>query len=159
MHRLIYIRLVTSHTRNCTNGTKPTIRIHHSFDDQVLDTPFSIEEVECAVSKLKSGGADGLQPVYITFGAPAINSWLLRIYNIIRYLKDIPPSLKLGVTIPILCRFSSRLDIPHHAQMAYRHGISCADANIATQEAFLHFIPEDEKPIVCFYDLKESSIL
>ena len=74
------------------------------FDDQVLDTLFSIEEVECVIRKLKSGksgGTDGLQPEYIKFGGPAINSWILRIFNAIKNLEDIPPSLKLGVTIPV----------------------------------------------------------
>ena len=98
---------------------------HFSFADQVLDVPLSIEEVECAVSKLKggkSGGADGLLPEHITFGGPAINAWLLRIFNAIRDLENIPPSL---VTIPVFkgkCRDPSNTNsyCGYHTFFYYR---------------------------------------
>ena len=70
-------------------------------NDQVLDTPFTIEEIENAVKKLKAGnggGFDGLQPEHIKY---VLLIWLQRIFNGIILLEDIPPSLKVGVTIPV----------------------------------------------------------
>ena len=73
-------------------------------NDQVLDTPFTIEEIENAVKKLKvgkGGGFDGLQPEHIKYSGHSLLIWLQRIFNGIILLEDIPPSLKVGVTIPV----------------------------------------------------------
>ena len=75
-----------------------------SYDDQIVDTPFTTEEIEEAVKKLKcgkSGGVDGLQPEHIKYGGHSLILWLQRIFNAIVALEDIPPCLKLGVTVPV----------------------------------------------------------
>ena len=69
--------------------------------DFILDTDISIEEVEAAVKSLKlgkSGSADKLNPEHLKYGGHTLHSWLLRIFTAVVH---IPPSLKLGVIIPI----------------------------------------------------------
>ena len=66
--------------------------------------PFEVEEIESAIRKLKcgkSGGADGLQPEHIKYGGHSITLWFQSIFNKISTLEDLPPCLKLGVTIPV----------------------------------------------------------
>ena len=76
-------------------------------DDRILDTQFTIEEIENAVTRLKcgrGGGADGLQPEHLKYGCHSLILWLQRIFNAIILLEDIPSCLKLGVTVPIFKR-------------------------------------------------------
>ena len=72
--------------------------------DFILDTDITIEEVEAAVKSLKlgkSGGADKLNPEHLKYGGHTLHSWLLRIFTAVAHFETIPPSLKLGVNIPI----------------------------------------------------------
>lgn len=76
----------------------------HCYNDGTLDTPFSIEEIEHAVKKLKIGkgcGADKLQAEHLKYGGHIVLLWLQRIFNTIIQLEGIPPCLKLGITVPI----------------------------------------------------------
>ena len=68
-----------------------------------FDTDITIDEVETAVMSLKSGksgGADYLNPEHLKYGGYALHAWL-RIFTAILCLESIPPSLKLGVIIPV----------------------------------------------------------
>ena len=47
----------------------------------------------------KSGGADGLLAEHLKNGGPTL--WLKRIFNTIIRLEQIPPSLNLGVFVPV----------------------------------------------------------
>ena len=72
--------------------------------DLILDTDITIEEVEAAVKSLKlgkSGGADKLNPEHLKYGGHTLHSWLLRVFTAVVHFETIPPSLKLGVIIPI----------------------------------------------------------
>ena len=74
----------------------------HGFEDLILDTPFTTEEVENALRKLKtkrSGAADGLLPEHLKHG-PVLTAWLKSILNSIISLEKIPGSLKLGMIVP-----------------------------------------------------------
>ena len=56
----------------------------HGFEDLILDTHFTTEEVENALKKLKtkrSGGADGLLAEHLKRGGPVLTAWLKRILN------------------------------------------------------------------------------
>ena len=81
----------------------PSLHAHsYSYNDEVLDTPFSVEEIECAVRKLKCGkgsGADELKSEHLNYGGRPILLWPQRIFNAVIQLDNIPPCLKLGVII------------------------------------------------------------
>ena len=55
------------------------------YNDQTLDTPFTIEEMEGAVKRLKcgKGGDAGLHPEHIKYGGHSLSLWLQRIFNAI----------------------------------------------------------------------------
>ncbi len=70
----------------------------------ILDTPFSIDEVSCALKRLKAGKAgehDGLQPEHLKHGGEALKIWVRQICNSIIELEVIPDVLKLGVICPV----------------------------------------------------------
>ena len=80
------------------------------YEDFTFDTDITIDEVATAVSSQKSGksgggggggGADNLDPEHLKYGGYALHAWLLRIFTAILCLESIPPSLKLGVIIPL----------------------------------------------------------
>ena len=76
----------------------------HDFDNFILDTLFTVEEVENALTKLKtkrSGGADGLVAEHLKHGGPVLTVWLKRILNSVISLEQIPASLKLGMIVPV----------------------------------------------------------
>ena len=78
--------------------------LSHGLDDQIMDVEFTFEEVEDVVKQLKTGksaGADGLQPEHLKYGGPALVRWLLRIFNAISKLEEIPSSLKLSMITPV----------------------------------------------------------
>ena len=54
--------------------------------DEVVDTPFEVEEVELALKHLKSkraGGPDNLSPEHLKFAGPAFVNWLCQVINCI----------------------------------------------------------------------------
>ena len=78
--------------------------LSHGFQDSLLDDPITSEEIEGALRKMKnrkSGGADGLLAEHLKNGGPTLIVWLKRIFNTIIRLEQIPPSLKLGVIVPV----------------------------------------------------------
>ena len=77
----------------------------HGFDDLIVDTPFTVEEVKNALTKLKtkrSGGADGLAAEHLKHGGPVLTVWLKCILNSVISFEQIPASLKLGMIVPVL---------------------------------------------------------
>ena len=76
----------------------------YGFEDGILNIPFTVEEIEYALMKLKtkkSAGADGLFAEHLKHGGPVLTLWLKHILNFIISLEQIPASLKLGVIVPI----------------------------------------------------------
>ena len=76
----------------------------HLYEDFTFDTDITMEEVATAVKCLKpgkSGGADNLDPEHLKHGGYTLHVWLLRIFTATLRLESIPPSLKLGVIIPV----------------------------------------------------------
>ena len=75
------------------------------FNDKFkVDTPFTLEEVENAVHKLKPGrasGCDGLIGEHLIHGGQTVLSWLRNILNAIVEVEAIPPALKSGSIILI----------------------------------------------------------
>ncbi len=70
----------------------------------ILDTEFTLAEVECALKTLKlskSGGNDSLDPEHLYFGSETPSLWLTKILNRIAALEEIPISLNEGLVIPI----------------------------------------------------------
>ena len=87
---------------HCCESTPSLNARSFGHDDQILDTQFTTEEIENAVTRLKcgrGGGADGLQPEHLKYGCHSLILWLQRIFNAIILLEDIPSCLK--VTVPI----------------------------------------------------------
>ena len=75
-----------------------------SNEEHILDVPFTLEEVKCAVMKLKSRkccGPDGLSAEHLKWGGDSLHLWLLGIVNSIIDLEEIPPLFKLGSICPI----------------------------------------------------------
>ena len=77
----------------------------HGFEDFLLDSPMTSEEIESALRKMKSRrswGADrGLLAEHLKNGGPTLVAWLKRIFTTIIHLEQIPPSFKLGVIVPV----------------------------------------------------------
>ena len=76
----------------------------HGFDDLILDTPFTVEEVENALTKPKtkrSGGVDGLVAEHLKHGGSVLTVWLKCILNSVICFEQIPASLKLGMILPV----------------------------------------------------------
>ena len=72
--------------------------------DDVLDEPFSVDEIEAAVSRLKkgkSGSVDNLLPEHLIYGGPALILWLKQIFNAFIHLEHIPCSFLTGKLTPI----------------------------------------------------------
>ena len=75
-----------------------------SNEDHLLDVPFSSEEVEAVLKKLKkrkSPGLDGLLAEHLQYGGIAVVNWLAGLLNAIVVLKEIPEMMKCGVVIPV----------------------------------------------------------
>ena len=73
-------------------------------EDMVLDTPFTTEEVDNALRRLKSGkaaGHDMLQPEHLKYGGEAIRIWVQQISDAIVELESVPDALKMGIVTPI----------------------------------------------------------
>ena len=78
--------------------------ISSSFEkeEHFLDVPFTQEEVDFAIQKLKlnkPSGPDDLTAEHLRYGEHSISLWLTEIFN--SELEHIPPSLKFGITIPV----------------------------------------------------------
>ena len=72
-----------------------------SNEEYLPDTPFTIEELEQALHKLKmrkACGLDGLLAEHLKFGGQAILTWLLKI---IVELQALPDILKRGSITPV----------------------------------------------------------
>ena len=72
--------------------------------DDILDIPFTIEEIEFALKKLKkgkSGGIDGLQPEHLKYGGPCLSVWLKNILNASVRMELIPAAFLTGNIQPI----------------------------------------------------------
>ena len=73
-------------------------------EELLLDVPFSLEQLEAALKRLKagkSGGHDGLVPEHLKHGGVVLRTWLLQVYNAIIELEAIPSTLKLGIITPV----------------------------------------------------------
>ena len=71
--------------------------------DGVLDDPFSGEDIEHAVRRLKSGkasGIDSLVPEKIKHSGPSLIVWLRQIFNASIEFEHIPQSLLTGISYP-----------------------------------------------------------
>ncbi len=72
-------------------------------NDTILHDKFTIEEISTAIRKLKSGkaaGPDNLTAEHLKHGGLTIQKWLLKIFNRILSLEEIPPCLKQGIITP-----------------------------------------------------------
>ena len=73
-------------------------------EEAFLDVPFTSEEIAHAVHKMKlkkSSGPDNLSAEHLRHGGHSVVIWLTEILNSIVDAEHVPPSLKLGITIPI----------------------------------------------------------
>ena len=76
----------------------------YSDEDFILDVSFSPEEVITAIKRLKQDSSlvlDLLSPRHLLHADPLISTWLIKIFNTIANLKDIPSIFKEGILIPI----------------------------------------------------------
>jgi len=70
----------------------------------LLDTPFTTEEVDNALTRLKpskAAGHDLLQPGHLKYGGEVIRIWVQQISNAIVELESVPDALKMGIVTPI----------------------------------------------------------
>ena len=93
-------------TRPVLKASKSPTLLSATFQKQevFLDIPFSTEEVEYTVNKMKlkkSAGQDNLTAEHLKFGGQTIITWLTEILNSIVDVERIPSCLKLGITIPV----------------------------------------------------------
>ncbi len=89
-------------------------KVNHSLllnsfnnNDTILHDKFTIEEISTAIRKLKSGkaaGPDNLTAEHLKHGGLTEQKWLLKIFNRILSLKEIPPCLKQGIITPVYKR-------------------------------------------------------
>ena len=73
-------------------------------EEVFLDVPFTSEEVEHAVWKMKlkkSAGPDNLYAEHLRYGGHCMVTWLTEILNSVIEAEHVPPSPKSGITIPI----------------------------------------------------------
>ncbi len=65
-------------------------------EEILLDVPFTSEEVDDALKRLKSGkaaGHDMLQPEHLKYGGVALRIWVQQISNAIVELESVPDTL------------------------------------------------------------------
>ena len=75
--------------------------------DQVIDDDIDIEEIESALTMLKtnkSGGLDGLKAEHFKYGGEHLKLWLKNIFNRILVVGDTPQCMKDGLVIPVYKR-------------------------------------------------------
>ena len=73
-----------------------------SFQKEVfLDVSFSNEEVTHAVQKMKLKKSAGPDNQHLRYGGQSVVTWLTEILNSVVDTEHVPPSLKLGITIPV----------------------------------------------------------
>ena len=78
--------------------------LSHKNEDFILDEPFTIEEIGTALRKMKkrkSPGPDNLTAEHLLHGGEALANWLMKIFNKIVTLEEIPESLKSGIIVPV----------------------------------------------------------
>ena len=72
--------------------------------DDIIDDEFTVEEIEFALKKLKSGkagGIDGLLAEHLKYGGPFIVLWLKQIFNAFIHLEHVPTCILTGIIHPI----------------------------------------------------------
>ena len=104
---------ITRRHKSCTKRVNQTVFNSALWKEEVfLDVPFSIEEVEHTVYKMKlkkSAGPDNLTAEHLKFGGQSIIIWLTEIFNSVVDVEQIPTCLKLGITILPLPSRSARI--------------------------------------------------
>ena len=73
-------------------------------NDNILDTPFIVEEIDAAIRHLKknsSGGHDQLSPHNLLYSGPLVTNWICKMFNTILALEDIPAAFKRGIICPV----------------------------------------------------------
>ena len=86
----------------CSSEQEINKMMHDSFnnEDYLLDVPFTSEEVDSVLKKLKLGkaaGHDGVQGEHLKYGGLILRDWILQICNAITELEHVPDSLKIGI--------------------------------------------------------------
>ena len=75
-----------------------------SNEEYILDVPFTLDEVVCAVKKLKPEKAcspEGISAEHLKWGVDSLYLWLLGIVNTILEMEEIPSAFKLGSICPV----------------------------------------------------------
>ena len=73
-------------------------------EEYILDVPFTAEEVERALSRLKRGkaaGPEGLMAEHLQEAGSEVQVWLRNVLNAIVELEEVPNTLKSGIIIPV----------------------------------------------------------
>ena len=74
-----------------------------SNEDFIIETPFTIEEIDAVVSKLHNGkavGHDDVTPEHMKFGGSSLRTWFCQILNVIVAQETIPACFQKGILIP-----------------------------------------------------------
>ena len=90
-------------SNNDDRGPENT-RLNNIECDEYLNCPISLEEINLAINKLKTGKSPGYDNVlneYIITASNKINNLLLKLFNIILTTGIYPDPWKLGEIIPI----------------------------------------------------------
>ena len=90
----------------CSSEQEINKMMHDSFnnEDSLLDVPFTSEEVDSVLKKLKLGkaaGQVGVQAEHLKCGGLILRDWILQICNAITELEHVPDSLKIGIITPL----------------------------------------------------------
>ena len=73
-------------------------------EEFLLDTSFTVEEVQFAVNRLKRNkapGPDGLTAEHLQGGGECMIMWLTRILNYIVDCEIVPNTQKIGLVVPV----------------------------------------------------------
>ena len=75
-----------------------------SKKEYIIDVPFTLDEVVCAVKKLKPGkacGPEGVSAEHLKWSGDSLYLWLLGIVNAILEMEEIPSTFKLESIFPV----------------------------------------------------------
>ena len=86
-----------------------------SNKENILDVPFTLEEVVCAMNMLKPGKAwssEGISAQHLKWGGDSLYLWFLGIVNTILEMDEIPSTFKLGSIYPVYKGVVKTLSFP-----------------------------------------------
>ena len=83
-----------------------------SNEENILDVPFTLEEVVCAMKPGKACSSEGISAQHLKWGGDSLYLWFLGIVNTIIEMEEIPSAFKLGSICPVYKGVVKTLSFP-----------------------------------------------